>query len=118
MIDKGNNEELEYLLTYHFLYLGSLNFYKYKKYKHIDRIASEMKHYFPNWKKNKLVKLNFNKKELVYLKLFYYSAIAISSLMMILAYFLYANEVLMVPCIISPYIPESMTPATSVRPAV
>lgn len=72
MIDKGNNEELEYLLTYHFLYLGSLNFYKYKKYKHIDRIASEMKHYFPNWKKNKLVKLNFNTKELVYLKLFYY----------------------------------------------
>lgn len=72
MVDKGNNMELEYLLVYHYLYLGSLNFYKYKKYKNIDRISNDMKKYFPNWDKNKLVRLKFNKKEMLYMKLFYY----------------------------------------------
>lgn len=72
MIDKGYNEELEYMLTYHYLYLGSLNFYKYKKYKNIDRIANDMKKYFPNWHKNKLVLLKFDKKKIFYMKLFYH----------------------------------------------
>lgn len=72
MIDKGNDQELEYLLTYHFLYLASLNFFTYKKYKHIDRIANEMKNYFPNWQKNELVLKKFNKKEIIFMKLFYY----------------------------------------------
>ena len=72
MINTGNDQELEYLLTYHYLYLGSLNFYKYKKYKHIDHIAKDMKKYFPNWHKNKLVQSNFTKKQILYMKLFYH----------------------------------------------
>ena len=72
MIDKGYNQELEYLLTYHYLYLGSLNFYKYKKYNHIDKIANDMKQYFPNWHKNKLVISKFDKKKILYMKLFYH----------------------------------------------
>lgn len=72
MIDKTYNQELEYILTYHFLYLGSLNFYKYKKYYNINKIADDMKKYFPTWKKNKLVKEKFTKKQIVYLKLFYH----------------------------------------------
>ena len=72
MIDKGYNQELEYLLTYHYLYLGSLNFYKYKKYKNINKIANDMKQYFPNWHKNKLVISKFDKKKILYMKLFYH----------------------------------------------
>lgn len=72
MIDKGYNQELEYLLTYHYLYLGSLNFYKYKKYKNIDKIANDMKKYFPNWHQNKLVISKFDKKKILYMKLFYH----------------------------------------------
>lgn len=71
MIDKNYNQELEYLLAYHYLYLGSLNFYKYKKYKNIDRIANDMKKYAPNWHKNKLVISHFDKKQIIYMKLFY-----------------------------------------------
>lgn len=72
MIDKTYNNELEYLLTYHYLYLGSLNFYKYKKYKNIELIANDMKKYFPNWHKNKLVQSKFDKKKILYMKLFYH----------------------------------------------
>ena len=72
MKDSDYEEELEYLLTYHFLYLGSLNFYKYKKYDNINRIANEMKVYAPNWYKNRIVKEKFTKKQYIYLKLFYY----------------------------------------------
>lgn len=71
MIGRGFDKELEYMLVYHFLYLGSLNFYKYKKYKLIDRIANDMKKYFPRWYKNKLVLSRFVKKEIIYMKLFY-----------------------------------------------
>lgn len=70
--NKGFNEELEYLLSYHFLYLGSLNFYKYKKYEKIDEIASKMKEYFPNWFKNKYVLEKIPKSKRIYMKLFYY----------------------------------------------
>ena len=72
MINKGYNEELEYLITYHFLYLASLNFLKYKKYKNIDKIANDMKSYFPKWYKNKLVLSKFTKSEILYMKLFYH----------------------------------------------
>ena len=72
MKDSNYKEELEYLLTYHFLYLGSLNFYKYKKYDNINKIADEMKEYAPRWAKNRLVKERFTKKQYIYLKLFYY----------------------------------------------
>lgn len=72
MIDKGYNEELEYLITYHMLYLGSLNFYHYQKYEQIDRISVKMKEYFPRWHQNKLVKLQFTKKQIFYMQLFYH----------------------------------------------
>lgn len=72
MINKGKNRELEYLITYHFLYLGSLNFYKYKKFDNINHIAKEMHNYFPKWYKNELVLSKFTKKEVTYMKLFYY----------------------------------------------
>lgn len=72
MIDKNYNQELEYLLAYHYLYLGSLNFYKYKKYNNIDKIADDMKKYAPNWHKNKLVLSHFDKKQIIYMKLFYH----------------------------------------------
>lgn len=71
IIDKGFNEELEYLLTYHFLYAGCLNFYKYQKYEMIKKIADNMKKYFPKWKKNKYVKAKFSKKEQIYMMLYY-----------------------------------------------
>lgn len=63
-------EELEYLLILHFLYLGTLNFYKYKKYKEMKLISNKMKEYFPNWKNNKYLE-NFTKKEIIYMNLFY-----------------------------------------------
>lgn len=72
MIDKGYNKELEYMLTYHLLYLGSLNFYQYKKYNQIDRIAIAMKKYFPKWYQNEIVKFKFTKKQIFYMQLFYH----------------------------------------------
>lgn len=72
LINKGYNKELEYIITYHFLYLASLNFYKYKKYEFIDKIADDMKKYAPKWYKNTLVLNKFSKKEIIYMKLFYY----------------------------------------------
>lgn len=72
MIDKGYNKELEYMLTYHLLYLGSLNFYQYKKYNQIDRIAIAMKKYFPKWYQNEIVKSKFTKKQIFYMQLFYH----------------------------------------------
>lgn len=72
MKDSKYQEELEYLLTYHFLYLGSLNFYKYKRFDNIKKIANEMHEYAPRWARNRLVKERFTKKQYIYLKLFYY----------------------------------------------
>ncbi len=72
MKDSEYQEELEYLLTYHFLYLGSLNFYKYKRFDNIKKIANEMHEYAPRWARNRLVKERFTKKQYIYLKLFYY----------------------------------------------
>ena len=63
--------ELEYVLTYHFLYAGSLNFYKYKKYDKINMISKKMKNYFPKWNNNKYVKENFSRGQIIYLNLFY-----------------------------------------------
>lgn len=70
--DSEYKNEFEYLITYHFLYLASLNFYKYKKYNFISRIADDMRLYAPKWYKNKLVLDKFSKKEIIYMKLFYY----------------------------------------------
>lgn len=64
-------EELEYLICYHMLYLGSLNFYKYEKYEQIDKISDFMKRNFPSWKKNKYLK-NKRFKEKILMKLFYH----------------------------------------------
>ena len=64
-------EELENLITYHLLYLASLNFYKYKKYSQIDKIADFMKSKFPKWKKNKYIN-NFSFKQRVLMYLFYH----------------------------------------------
>lgn len=72
MIDKGYNKELEYMLTYHLLYLGSLNFYQYKKYNQIDKISIAMKKYFPKWYQNEIVKFKFTKKQIFYMQLFYH----------------------------------------------
>ncbi|MCI6847610.1 MAG: glycosyltransferase [Erysipelotrichaceae bacterium] len=72
MIGRGYDKELEYLLTYHLLYLGSLNFYKFKKYQQIDIISANMKKYFSKWYKNELVKLKFTKKQIFYMQLFYH----------------------------------------------
>lgn len=68
---KGRNldEELECLITYHLLYLGSLNFYRFGKYGQIDKIADYMKSHFPKWNKNKYIK-DFTFKERVLLNLF------------------------------------------------
>lgn len=64
-------EELEYLICYHMLYLGSLNFYKYEKYEQIDKISDFMKRNFPYWRKNKYLK-NKGFKEKLLMKLFYH----------------------------------------------
>lgn len=64
-------DELEYLMCYHLLYLGALNFYKYEKYEQIDKISDFMKRNFPKWKKNKYLK-NKSFKEKLLMKLFYY----------------------------------------------
>lgn len=77
MINKGFNCELEYLLTFHFLYLASLNFLKYEKYELINQVANDMQRYFPRWYKNRLVLSNFTKKQFLYMKLFYYKKVFI-----------------------------------------
>ncbi len=68
--DTNYKEELEGLVSYHMLYLGSLNFYKYKKFEQINKISDFMKKNFPNWQKNKYV-LELSKKEQILMKFFY-----------------------------------------------
>lgn len=69
--NRGLEEELEYLITYHLLYLGSLNFYRFQKYEFIDKISSFMQGKFPKFLHNPYItKLNFKKKLLM--KLFYH----------------------------------------------
>ena len=63
--------ELEYLISYHFLYLGSLNFYRFNKYRQLDKIADFMKEKFPKWRKNRYVK-KMNLKAKVLMTLFYH----------------------------------------------
>lgn len=62
--------ELEYRFISHFLYEGSLNFYKYKKYDKIKKISRWMKQKFPNWRNNKYYKSK-NLKYKVLCNLFY-----------------------------------------------
>ena len=62
--------EIAFIIYYHFLYLGSLNFYKFKKYDKIDKISDFMMEKFPNWRKNKYV-LKRDKKEKLLAYLFY-----------------------------------------------
>ena len=63
-------EELEGLITYHLLYLGSLNFYKFGRFEQINKIADYMRKHFPKWKNNKYIK-SFKLKDKILLKLFY-----------------------------------------------
>ena len=63
-------DELEYLISNHFLYLGSLNFYRFNKYEQINNIANFMKDKFPKWSKNKYVK-KMDFKARVLMNLFY-----------------------------------------------
>ena len=70
--DTEYTTELEYLITYHMLYLANLNFYKYRKYEHISHISKVAKKYIPGWKKNKLVNDRFTKKQILYMNLFYH----------------------------------------------
>lgn len=69
--DTSFHDELEYLVCYHMLYLGSLNFYKHQKFDQIDKISLFIKNKFPNWSKNKYLKNNTIKEKLL-MKLFYY----------------------------------------------
>lgn len=69
--NKGVNTELEYLITYHFLYLANLNFYHFSKYELMNKVSDNMHKYAPKWYKNKLVKEKMSKKQLLYMKLFY-----------------------------------------------
>lgn len=71
--------ELESLICYHLLYLGSLNFYKYRKFDQIDKISNFIKKNFPNWQKNKYVK-KCPKKERLMMSLFYHKKYNIISL--------------------------------------
>lgn len=71
LCDSKYTLELEYLISYHFLYLGSLNFYRFDKYEQLDKISDFMKNKFPRWSKNKYVK-KMSFKEKVLMKLFYY----------------------------------------------
>lgn len=64
------DEELEGLITYHLLYLGSLNFYKFGRFEQIDKISDYMRKHFPKWKNNKYIK-SFKLKDKILLKLFY-----------------------------------------------
>jgi len=68
--DFGYNKQLEYLLIYHLLYLGSLNFYKYNKLDQINRISLFMKEKFPKWRKNEYLKKHTFKEKLL-MRLFY-----------------------------------------------
>ena len=70
LIGCGYDQELEYLICFHFLYLGSLNFYRFKKYKQIDKISNFIKEKFPLWYNNKYVK-KLSLKEKILMKLFY-----------------------------------------------
>ncbi len=69
--DMPYQDELEYLFIYHLLYLGSLNFYRFNKYEHIDKIAKFMKEKFPHWGKNKYLAKK-TKKEKLLMWLFYH----------------------------------------------
>ena len=71
LINTPYKDELEYLLVYHLLYLGSLNFYSFNKYEQIDKIADFMKERFPKWHKNKYLIKN-SKKEKLLMRLFYH----------------------------------------------
>lgn len=71
LINTKYKAELEYLFIYHLLYLGSLNFYQYEKYKQIDKIANFMRERFPKWSKNKYLVKN-TKKEKLLMTLFYH----------------------------------------------
>lgn len=71
LIDTEYRDELEYLIIWHFLYLGSLNFYHFNKYEQIDKIANFMKEKFPKWSKNKYLAKN-SKKEKLLMWLFYH----------------------------------------------
>ena len=71
LCDSEYHDELEYLISYHFLYLGSLNFYRFDKYEQLDKIADFMKCKFSKWNKNKYVKkMSFKEKTLM--RLFYH----------------------------------------------
>ncbi len=70
LIGCGYDQELEYLICFHFLYLGSLNFYRFKKYKQIDKISNFIKEKFPLWYNNRYVK-KISLKEKILMKLFY-----------------------------------------------
>lgn len=63
-------KEIEFLIYYHFLYEGALNFYKFKKFDMIDKIAVFMKKNYPKWLKNDYVKER-EKKERLLAYLFY-----------------------------------------------
>lgn len=68
LIDCDFNSELEFIIIYHFLYLGALNFYKYKKYDKINEISDFINLKFKNWYKNKYInRLTFKEKVLSYL---------------------------------------------------
>lgn len=71
MKNHGFDEELTYLLAYHFLYMGSLNFYRFGKYEKIDLISNFMKEHFPRWYNNKYVK-KLKLKERILMRLFYW----------------------------------------------
>ena len=64
------HEELEYLICYHFLYLGALNFYRFNKYNQLDRISDFMIDKFPFWEKNHYIK-KIGFKGNVLMRLFY-----------------------------------------------
>lgn len=63
-------EEICFIIYYHYLYLGSLNFYKFHKFDKIDKISRFMQDKFPKWMKNKYV-IKRNKKERFMAYLFY-----------------------------------------------
>ena len=68
--DCGYDLLLEYLISYHFLYLGSLNFYRFDKFEQINRISEFMMNKFPRWYKNEYVK-KMNLKKRFLMRLFY-----------------------------------------------
>ena len=68
--DDKYKDEIEYLVYYHFLYEGSLNFYRFKKYEMLDKISVFMKEKYPMWLNNKYVKER-GKKERLLAYLFY-----------------------------------------------